>query len=118
MRGLDIGYIANHFGKVVLGDLIPNSIGKNNKIEEFRESMQKHDDWAGSINSLQRIRKIKDLSKEKINLLNSLFYGFHYLRVLRNRALHPDETFHSMISSTILVVLTSLQMDVKQFLSS
>ncbi|MHA2247205.1 MAG: hypothetical protein ACXADY_19825 [Candidatus Hodarchaeales archaeon] len=106
---MNLGFIAESFSKNVLSNLIVDSLKGIKGITEIRRYVNTHDSWNDLINVTKQIQKEISLPPEKLEILDTMFFGFHLLRKLRNRSLHPNENFsieqaHSMLSLILFLV--------------
>ncbi|MHA2298502.1 MAG: hypothetical protein ACXAEU_06745 [Candidatus Hodarchaeales archaeon] len=87
-------------------------------IIKIREQLEKaNKNWNVEINILKTIQKEKILKNDLENeSLDALFHGFQLLRMLRNRASHPNSKFLEEQSEFMLSLLVYLQEELRTFL--
>ncbi len=86
-------------------------------IGKIRELISKKNDWNGLIDTLKSINQYcTGLSQENKESLDAVFHAFHFLRILRNRANHPNKKFMESQAEIMLSLLIHLQEELREFL--
>lgn len=111
---LNLGIVSEHFGKKIYNHHFLQILHGCPGIVKVRELICSKSKWSDLINTNSKIKDFISFSEIERDLMESLFYGNHELRILRNKALHPDVIITPAQVITMLSLLISLQSDLRE----
>lgn len=97
-------------------EIIPTIFKGAIGIVEIRQYIDSHNRWTALINTLRMIPEKMTISDDMKSILQTLFYGFDFLRELRNRAQHSTKLLSPYQCISMLSQLTFLTTEVEKLI--